>query len=167
MPRRARITLANVPHHIIQRGNNRGVCFFTDDDYFQFLEWLEKYSLESDSSVHAYVLMTNHIHLLVTPKTDDGLAKLMKSLGQRYVQYINRKYRRTGTLWEGRFKSCITREDNYVLSCYRYIELNPVRIKIGVGDKWESFTSVTASFLEFLIKGAVIKGQSRIKSELY
>jgi len=116
MPRRARITLANVPHHIIQRGNNRGVCFFTDDDYFQFLEWLEKYSLESDSSVHAYVLMTNHIHLLVTPKTDDGLAKLMKSLGQRYVQYINRKYRRTGTLWEGRFKSCITREDNYVLS---------------------------------------------------
>ena len=127
MPRRARITLADVPHHIIQRGNNRSACFYTDDDYFQYLDWLEKYSLEYDCQVHAYVLMTNHVHLLVTPSTSDGLAKMMKCLGQRYVQYINRTYSRSGTLWVGRFKSCITREDKYVLSCYRYIELNPVR----------------------------------------
>lgn len=127
MPRRARVTLPNVPHHIIQRGNNRSVCFFADEDYRQFLIWLELYSLEYDCHVHAYVLMTNHVHLLISPATSNGLAKLMKSLGQRYVQYINRKYSRSGTLWEGRFKSCITGEDDYVLSCYRYIELNPVR----------------------------------------
>ena len=127
MPRRARITLANVPHHIIQRGNNRSACFYTEDDYFQYLDWLEKYSFENNCQVHAYVLMTNHVHLLITPETNKGLAKMMKSLGQRYVQYINRTYGRTGTLWEGRFRSCVTREDQYVLSCYRYIELNPVR----------------------------------------
>ena len=127
MPRRARITLAKTPHHIIQRGNNRSACFYVDDDYFQYLDWLEKYSLEYDCRVHAYALMTNHVHLLITPKTSDGLSKMMKCLGQRYVQYINRTYGRSGTLWEGRFKSCITREDKYVLSCYRYIELNRVR----------------------------------------
>jgi putative transposase len=127
MPRRARITLANTPHHIIQRGNNRSACFYVDDDYFRYLDWLEKYSLENGCRVHAYVLMTNHVHLLITPETFDGLAKMMKCLGQRYVQYINRTYNRSGTLWEGRFKSCITQEDKYVLSCYRYIELNPVR----------------------------------------
>src|SRR5690606_11969461 len=75
----------------------------------------------------AYVLMSNHVHLLVTPNTSDGVAKLMKRLGQRYVQYINRTYRRTGTLWEGRFRSCLALEENYILNCYRYIELNPVR----------------------------------------
>ena len=127
MPRRARITMANVPHHIIQRGNNRSACFYTSDDYFRYLDWLEKYSIEYGCRVHAYVLMTNHVHLLITPDGNDGLAKMMKCLGQRYVQYINRTYCRSGTLWEGRFKSCITREDEYVLSCYRYIELNPVR----------------------------------------
>jgi len=127
MPRRARVTLANTPHHIIQRGNNRSACFYADNDYVQYLDWLEKYSLENNCRVHAYVLMTNHVHLLITPETSAGLARMMKSLGQRYVQYINRTYNRSGTLWEGRFKSCITQEDNYVLSCYRYIELNPVR----------------------------------------
>ena len=127
MPRRARITLAYTPHHIIQRGNNRSACFYVDDDYFQYLDWLDKYSRENDCRVHAYVLMTNHVHLLITPATCDGLAKMLKRLGLRYVQYINRTYSRSGTLWEGRFKSCITQEDNYVLSCYRYIELNPVR----------------------------------------
>ena len=92
MPRRARITLPQVPHHIIQRGNNRSACFYTDDDYYLYLEWLQKYAIEHDCQVHAYVLMTNHVHLLVTPQTYEGLAKLMKSLGQRYVQYINRTY---------------------------------------------------------------------------
>lgn len=127
MPRRARVSLAGVPHHIIQRGNNRSVCFFTDDDYRFYLEWLAKYLEECECKLHAFVLMTNHVHLLITPATCEGLGQLMKRLGQRYVQYVNRRYRRSGTLWEGRFRSCLTQEESYVLSCYRYIELNPVR----------------------------------------
>ena len=82
MPRRARITLANTPHHNIQRGNNRSACFYVDDDYLQYLDWLQKYSLEHHCRVHAYVLMTNHVHLPVTPETSAGLARMMKSLGQ-------------------------------------------------------------------------------------
>lgn len=127
MPRRARVTVANVPHHIIQRGNNRSACFYADEDYHQYLEWLGQYAAEKECEVHTYVLMTNHVHLLVTPKHETELAELMKCLGQRYVQYINRKYKRSRTLWEGRFKSCITDGAKYVLACYRYIELNPVR----------------------------------------
>lgn len=130
MPRRARVTLAGVPHHIIQRGNNRSACFYMDEDYENYLRWLEEYSYEYACQVHAYVLMTNHTHLLVTPKEPDGLANLMKRLGQRYVQSINRQYNRSGTLWEGRFKSCIVNEEKYLLGCYRYIELNPVRARM-------------------------------------
>ena len=113
--------------HLIQRGNNRQACFYADGDYRCYLDWLEQYSDEHGCLVHAYVLMTNHVHLLVTPKDADSVGLMMKHLGQRYVQYINRTYRRSGTLWEGRFKSCITQDDTYVLACYRYIELNPVR----------------------------------------
>ena len=127
MPRRARITVANIPHHLIQRGNNRSACFYTEDDNLLYLDWLSKYALENDCQIHAYVLMTNHVHLLITPEEKSSLASLMKSLGQRYVQYINRSYNRSGTLWEGRFKSCIVNESKYVLGCYRYIELNALR----------------------------------------
>ena len=130
MPRRARITLVGMPHHVIQRGNNRQACFYCEDDYLFYLECLHEYSVKYNCLIHAYVLMTNHIHLLVTPNENDSLAKMMKYLGQRYTQYINRTYARTGTLWEGRFKSCITNESNYILGCYRYIELNPVRAKM-------------------------------------
>ena len=113
--------------HLIQRGNNRQACFYTEDDYRFYLEWLQAYAKDTGCAVHAYVLMTNHVHLLLTSSTAAGVGQMMKSLGQRYVQYINRTYRRSGTLWEGRFRSCLTQEDAYVLSCYRYIELNPVR----------------------------------------
>ena len=130
MPRRARITLVGVPHHVIQRGNNRQACFYCEDDYLFYLKCLHEYSLEYSCCIHAYVLMTNHIHLLITPNEKEGLSKMMKALGQRYTQYINRSYVRTGTLWEGRFKSCITNEANYILACYRYIELNPVRAEM-------------------------------------
>lgn len=142
MPRRARITMAGVPHHIIQRGNNRSACFYSDGDYLFYLDWLEQYAKKHQCSIHAYVLMTNHVHLLITPETDDGLASLMKSLGQRYVQYVNRTYSRSGTLWEGRFRSCITNEERYVLACYRYIELNPIRANIVEHPamyKWSSY----------------------------
>lgn len=127
MPRRARLTLPNVPMHIIQRGNNRQACFFADDDYRFYLDWLKDYAGKTGCRMHAYVLMTNHVHLLVSSAAADGVGALMKALGQRYVQYVNRTYRRSGTLWEGRFRSCLTQEEQYLLACQRYIELNPVR----------------------------------------
>lgn len=127
MPRRARIALPNVPVHLIQRGNNRQPCFFADEDYRRYLDWLAEYADKTHCRVHAYVLMTNHVHLLLSSERADAGGALMKLLGQRYVQYVNRLYRRSGTLWEGRFRSCLVQEEDYMLACQRYIELNPVR----------------------------------------
>ncbi|MBK7899333.1 MAG: transposase [Azonexus sp.] len=127
MPRRPRVMLPDVPLHIIQRGNNRQACFIADEDYGVYLDWLKEYAGQTGCALHAYVLMTNHVHLLLSASTRDGAAALMKALGQRYVQYVNRVYRRSGTLWEGRFRSCPTQGEGYLLVCQRYIELNPVR----------------------------------------
>jgi putative transposase len=127
MPRRARIMLAEVPVHIIQRGHNRGACFFSDRDYVRYLDELRELAPQFGCAVHAYCLMTNHVHLLLTPQTTDGCALLMKQLGQRYVQYVNRIFGRSGTLWEGRFRSAVVQSERYLLACSRYIELNPVR----------------------------------------
>jgi|SRR5882672_1809488 len=127
MPRRARLRLAGLPLHLIQRGNNHSACFYADEDYSLYLRHLEELSRKFRCVVHAYVLMTNHVHLLLTPARQDSASLLMKHLGQRYVQYVNRTYRRSGTLWEGRFRSSIVQEQGYLLRCYRYIELNPVR----------------------------------------
>ena len=127
MPRRPRLNLPEVPLHVIQRGNNRQACFFAEEDYRFYLHWLgegaEKYGCE----IHAYVLMTNHVHLLLTPRKANGASQLMQSLGRRYVQYINRTYKRSGTLWEGRFKASLINAEEYLLRCQCYIELNPVR----------------------------------------
>ena len=130
MPRRARLALAGVPLHLIQRGNNRQACFFDDDDAHYYLRWLGHYAAATGCALHAYVLMGNHVHLLLTPKAGDGAAQLMKAVGQRYVQHVNRMYGRTGSLWEGRYRSCIVGEDAYLLGCQRYIELNPVRARM-------------------------------------
>lgn len=127
MPRRARLCVPDVPWHIIQRGNNRSPCFYAPQDYRRYLDTLGELAKQFGCAVHTYCLMTNHVHLLLTPTRRDSAAALMKHLGQRYVQYINRTYRRSGTLWEGRFRSCLTQSEHYVLACYRYIELNPVR----------------------------------------
>ena len=127
MPRRARLTLPGVPLHVIQRGNNRSACFYADEDYVRYLRHVKELAQRFGCALHAYVLMTNHVHLLLTPENTESASLLMKHLGQRYVQYINRKYKRSGTLWEGRFRSCLTQSEEYVLACYRYIELNPVR----------------------------------------
>jgi putative transposase len=127
MPRRARLSVPGIPWHIIQRGNNRSVCFHAEEDYRFYLHYLQEFAVKFGCAIHAYVLMTNHVHLLLTPQKPDSAALLMKHLGQRYVQYINRTYRRSGTLWEGRFRSCLTQSEDYLLACYRYIELNPVR----------------------------------------
>ena len=128
MPRRSRLTIAGIPWHIIQRGNNRVACFYSEDDCVYYLTTLQERAEKYGCEIHSYVLMTNHVHLLLTPKKVDSASLLMKYLGQRYVQYINKSYRRSGTLWEGRFRSCLTQEEQYVLWCYRYIELNPVYI---------------------------------------
>jgi putative transposase len=142
MPRRPRLALPNVPLHIIQRGNNRQACFFAEEDYRVYLDWLRQFAEKTGCQIHAYVLMTNHVHLLLSGDRSESPGTLMKALGQRYVQYVNRTYRRSGTLWEGRFRSCLTQEDSYLLACQRYIELNPVRanmVEHPAEYRWSSY----------------------------
>jgi putative transposase len=148
MPRHARFVLPDVPVHVIQRGHNRSPCFFAAEDYAFYLRELERLAVHSGCAVHAYCLMTNHVHLLLTPATAAGCGLLMKHLGQRYAQHVNRAYRRSGTLWEGRFRSCLTQTEHYLLACYRYIELNPVRAGMvrHPGDyPWSSYRRNTGS----------------------
>jgi putative transposase len=130
MSRLPRPVAPQIPLHIIQRGNNRQRCFFGENDYLIYLDLLKQAARRAHCQVHAYVLMTNHVHLLVTPSTADGPGNMMKALGERYVRYVNRRYERTGSLWEGRFRSCLVQEDSYLLACHRYIELNPVRAQM-------------------------------------
>lgn len=127
MTRRLRSVLPAVPLHIIQRGNNRGPCFGCEADYLVYLTLLREYAAAVGCQVHAYVLMTNHVHLLMSADARNGPSMLMQRLGQHYVQYFNRRYERTGTLWEGRFRSCLVDNERYLLICHRYIEMNPVR----------------------------------------
>ncbi len=127
MARLPRIDVPNLPQHIIQRGNNRTACFFHDDDYRFYLQSLRHAAQKYACQVHAYVLMTNHVHLLMTAMEAGSISALMQSLGRRYVRYVNQTYQRTGTLWEGRFKSSIIESEQYFLTCSRYIEWNPVR----------------------------------------
>jgi putative transposase len=142
MPRQPRYSIAGFPQHVIQRGNNRQTIFFDDRDHQRYLDNLAEVSTATGCRIHAFVLMTNHVHMLVTPPSTHSVSEMMQGLGRRYVGYINRTYGRTGTLWEGRFKSCLVSSDEYLLACMRYIELNPVRAgMIGLpGDyKWSSF----------------------------
>jgi putative transposase len=142
MPRSPRIHLPGFPLHIVQRGHNRGACFFAEEDYLAYREWLGEALKETGCKLHAYVQMTNHVHLLLTPPEVDAVPRLMISLGRRYVQYINRTYRRTGTLWNSRYKSSLVQADGYLLLCQRYIELNPLRAAM-VDDpshyRWSSY----------------------------
>lgn len=141
MPRRARLSLPHVPLHIIQRGN-RQACFFSDGDYRFYLDWLGMHAHKTDCRVHACVLMTNHVHLFISTERADAPGALMKGLGQRNVQYVNRTYRRRGILWEGRFRSCLTQEETCLLACQRYIELNPVRagmVEHSAEYRWPSY----------------------------
>jgi putative transposase len=112
---------------VIQRGNNRQVCFASEQDFAAYVGWLKEYSKKFQVDIHAWVLMTNHVHLLCTPRAENAVSQMMQALGRNYVRYFNFCYQRTGTLWEGRFKSCLVQEENYLLQLYRYIELNPVR----------------------------------------
>ena len=142
MPRRPRVHLDNVPLHIVQRGHNREPCFFTEEDYQSYLHWLGEALTETECTLHAYVLMTNHVHLLLTPVKAELVPKLVISLGRRYVQYINRTYRRTGTLWDSRYKSSLVQAETYLLTCQRYIEMNPVRaamVEDPAHYRWSSY----------------------------
>lgn len=127
MARQPRFALSGQPQHIIQKGNNRKVIFNSDRDYRFYLDKLEEKSREHQLEIHAYVLMPNHTHILATPKHEDGISKVLQSLGRCYAQYYNYIHNRTGTLFEGRYKATLVDSETYLLDCYRYIELNPVR----------------------------------------
>lgn len=122
--------LPGISVHAIQRGNNRSSCFSEDIDRQFFLFQLGRLLREEGCALHAYCLMTNHVHMLLTPERKESCANFFKRLGLLHTQYTNRKYGRTGTMWEGRFRSCLVQSGDYVLACYRYIELNPVRAGI-------------------------------------
>ena len=165
MPRQPRLIVPDVALHVIQRGNNRSACFVSDSDRLLYLLHLGDLSKKFSCAVHAYCLMPNHVHLLLTPGAAQDCAALMRELGQRYVQYFNRRYKRSGTLWEGRFRSCVAESASYVLACYRYIELNPVRACIVAKPDdylWSSFRansgarteSLLSPHLEYLALGA-------------
>lgn len=142
MARKPRLDLPGYAQHIIQRGNNRQVCFVSEEDFSMYAHHLHRASQKYSVDIHAWVFMTNHVHLLVTPKTAGAVSKMMQSVGRSYVRYFNYVYQRTGTLWEGRFKSCLLDTERYLLECYRYIELNPVRAGMVTEPsqyKWSSY----------------------------
>lgn len=142
MPRKTRMFIPGVPAHIVQRGNNREACFFCDDDYLYYKELLAEGLKRYGGELHAYCLMTNHVHLLISPVAEDSIPRIVQHVGRRYVQYINKYYRRSGTLWEGRYKSSLIDEEYYLLTCSRYIELNPVvagMVKTPDEYRWSSY----------------------------
>ncbi len=143
MPRQPRFVLLGHPQHVIVRGNNRDPIFYADQDYQFYLDKLKQACDKHQCDIHAYVLMTNHVHLLITPHKQDSISKAMQMVGRYYVQYFNKTYKRTGTLWEGRYKATLIDSDQYALICYRYIEMNPVRA-IGMAEHpadypWSSY----------------------------
>ncbi|MBI3545388.1 MAG: transposase [Gammaproteobacteria bacterium] len=154
MPRQLRYPLCGVPQHVVQRGHNRQATFFTDFDYHYYLDCLLDAAVRHECAVHAYVLMGNHVHLLLTPSTPFGIAKVMQSVGRCYVRYLNDSQRRSGTLWEGRYKACPVDSENYLLACYRYIELNPLRataIQCLSDYRWSSYPAHALGKRDLLI----------------
>lgn len=142
MPRRQRMYLPGFPYHIVQRGNNREACFLEREDYQTYLKLWEQVSQRYGVKVHAFCLMTNHIHFLATPSSNTALSNTLKVVGSRYAQYFNKKYKRSGTLWEGRHRSSLVQSERYFLICMAYIELNPVRakmVKLPEEYHWSSY----------------------------
>jgi REP-associated tyrosine transposase len=144
MPRLPRVTSPGFPQHLIQRGNNREPCFFAESDYLTYLRWLERAAGTYGVSIHAYVLMPNHVHLLATPGMEGGISRMMQYLGRQYVQHINRTYRRSGTLWERRFLASLVDSECCLLSIYRYIESNPVRAGMVAAPEQYRWSSARA-----------------------
>jgi putative transposase len=136
--------LAGIPVHVIQRGNNRQQCFYEDQDREFYLFHLRRYLGKAGCALHAYCLMGNHVHLLLTADSPVGCGRLMKDVGQLHTQYVNRSYSRTGSLWEGRYRSCLVQSEDYLLACYRYVEMNPVRANLVAHPgqyPWSSYRS--------------------------
>jgi putative transposase len=141
MPRPFRYTLPGIAQHVVQRGNARQATFFHEDDYGFYLACLREAARRHGVLVHAYVLMTNHVHLLVMPTARHGISRMLQSVGRRYVQFVNFNHRRSGTLWEGRHKASLVQTDEYLAACHRYVELNPVRagmVADPLGYRWSS-----------------------------
>lgn len=142
MPRKPRFFLSGIPLHIVQRGHSRDPVFFEDQDYVTYAYWLHKAAVRYQVSIHAYVLMTNHVHLLITPVDASSVSAFMQFIGRHYVPYINHKYGRSGSIWEGRFKSSLVDSESYLLATMRYIELNLVRASMVESPsqyRWSSF----------------------------
>ena len=142
--RRPRLELPGVPLHLTHRGVNRAATFLDDDDHACYLQALETCAYAQGVQVHGYVLMSNHIHLLVSAQASGAVSRMMQALGRRYVRAFNSKYGRTGTLWEGRYKSCLIDSDEYLMRCLRYIELNPVRAAMVDAPERYRWSSVHA-----------------------
>ncbi len=142
MPRKPRFVIPGVPMHIVQRGHSREPVFFEDADFAAYLYWLGEGAEKHDCAIHAYVLMDNHIHILATPEAKDSVGLMMQYVGRRYVPYINLAYDSSGSLWEGRYKASLVQEEDYLLTCMRYIELNPVRAGMARSPahyRWSSY----------------------------
>ena len=155
MARKPRVDLCGYTYHVTQRGNNRDACFFAEEDYRFYRDCIKQSSDKYAVAVHAYVLMTNHVHLLVTTKLNGDLSRFMQHIGRRYVRYVNVTYKRTGTLWEGRFKSSVVDVEHYLLACYRYIELNPVRA--GMTERPSEYPWSSARWHGFGLDDEIVK----------
>lgn len=154
MARLPRLTLAGYPHHVIQRGNNRQVIFADRQDFEAMLALLAENAQKFGVAVHAYVLMDNHFHLLVTPATDDALPLMMQAVGRSYVRYFNDRHGRSGTLWEGRYRSTLIETERYLLACMAYIDLNPVRAGMvgqALGWPWSSHAHYLGQRIDRLV----------------
>lgn len=145
MPRRPRLEIPGVPVHLVHRGVNRAATFLDKHDFVRYREILGEVLVAHDIALHAYVLMSNHVHLLLTAPVQGSLSSAMCRLGRRYVPWFNRRHGRTGTLWEGRFKSCLVDSERYLLTVLRYIELNPVRAAIAASPEDHPWSSVHAN----------------------
>ncbi|MCU7930505.1 MAG: transposase [Candidatus Thiodiazotropha sp. (ex Codakia rugifera)] len=153
MPRKPRFYLPGIPAHVIQRGNSRQPVFFESDDYQAYLAWLKEGADKHGCTIHAYCLMTNHVHLLLTPESPEAISKTIQFVGRQYVPYINHTYGKSGTLWEGRHKGCVIDSDAYLLTCMRYIELNPVRagmVQKPIDYRWSSYRGNATQYTDKL-----------------
>ena len=151
MARLPRLTLPGYPHHVIQRGNNRQPIFASTADYQMLLDLLDDNARKFGVALHAYVLMSNHFHLLATPQTADGLPQMMQAVGRRYVRHFNDTQQRSGTLWEGRYKSTLIQTERYLLACMAYIDLNPVRAGLVAYPRdypWSSYGHYTGQRID-------------------
>ncbi|MEM8814416.1 MAG: transposase [Pseudomonadota bacterium] len=150
MPRQPRYFIPGLPQHVIQRGVDRQAVFFEPRDYELYLHCLRDAATQFECNVHAYVLMTNHTHLLITPQSERSIPLLMQAMGRTYVQSLNRLYQRSGPLWQGRYKASLVQDNHYLLSCYRYIELNPVRAGVVRSPGQYPFSSYAHNALDAL-----------------